>query len=86
VALPLLDAAARAFGDNAEDHLRLLAAVKAYELRELTAGEAADLAGLTKAGFLLQLGKLGDPDHGMRGEEVEHDVAVARAAYLAGQR
>jgi predicted HTH domain antitoxin len=37
--------------------LRLLAAIKLNELGRLSSGRAADLAGLTRVEFLLQLGR-----------------------------
>jgi predicted HTH domain antitoxin len=37
--------------------LRVLAAVKLYELGRLSSGRAAELAGMTRVEFLLQLGQ-----------------------------
>ncbi|HXO29842.1 MAG TPA: UPF0175 family protein [Thermoanaerobaculia bacterium] len=37
--------------------LRLLAAIKLYELGRLSSGPAADLAGMARVEFLLQLGR-----------------------------
>jgi predicted HTH domain antitoxin len=37
--------------------LRLLAAIKLYELGRLSSGRAADLAGMARVEFLLQLGR-----------------------------
>ena len=42
---------ATAFGQE----LRMLAAVKMYELGRLTSGRAAELAGMSRVGFLLAL-------------------------------
>lgn len=38
---------------------RLLLAVKLYELGRVTSGHAAQLAGIPRAAFLLELGKFG---------------------------
>ena len=57
--LTVPDNALRAIGDNAEGKIRLWAAVKGYELDELSADEAAELAGLSKVAFLRALGQFG---------------------------
>lgn len=40
-------------------HLRLAAAVKLYELRRLSSGAAAKLAGVPRVEFLMRLGEFG---------------------------
>jgi hypothetical protein len=44
------------------DKIRLWAAVKGYEIDELSVDEAAELAGLSKVGFLRALGQFGSLD------------------------
>jgi predicted HTH domain antitoxin len=43
--------------DEAGNELRLLAAVKLYELGRLSSGRAAEVAGMSRAEFLLSLGR-----------------------------
>jgi hypothetical protein len=57
--LTLPDSAVRAIGDSAESKIRLWAVVKGYEINELSAAEAAELAGVSKVGFLRALGQFG---------------------------
>jgi predicted HTH domain antitoxin len=76
--LPLPAAAARAFGENAEAKVRLLAAVKAYELDELGVNQAAELAGVTKVEFLQRLGEF--QVSAIATLDLEHDLEVARRA------
>lgn len=76
--LTLPDAAIRAFGENAEAKLRLLAAIKAYEIHQLTAGAAAELAGMSKLAFLQKLGEYGVPVFEMTAEDLERDHEAAR--------
>jgi hypothetical protein len=78
MALPLLDAAARAFGDEGEAKMRVLAAAKAYELDELNIDQAAELAGMTKVGFLRILGKY--QVSVLATDRLEEDAAVAARA------
>ena len=42
--------------DELADELSLLAAIKLYELRRLSSGAAADLAGIPRTQFLMKLG------------------------------
>ena len=72
--------ALRAIGDNAEGKIRLWAAVKGYELDELSADEAAELAGLSKVAFLRALGQFGVSVVDTTEEQLERDLEVARRA------
>jgi predicted HTH domain antitoxin len=68
-------------GENAEEKVRLWAAVKGYEIGELSAGQAAQLAGLPKTAFLQKLGQFGVSVLEVRSaEELEQEIAVARRA------
>jgi predicted HTH domain antitoxin len=70
----------RAVGGNAEGKIRLWAAVKGYELEELSADEAAELAGVSKVAFLRTLGQFGISVVETTEEELERDLEVARRA------
>jgi hypothetical protein len=70
----------RAIGDNAEGKIRLWAAVKGYELDELSADEAAELAGVSKVAFLGALGQFGVSVVETTDEQLERDLEVARRA------
>jgi predicted HTH domain antitoxin len=78
--LTLPENALRALGENAEGKVRLWAAVKGYELDELSADEAAELAGLSKVAFLAALGQFGVSVVETTEEELERDLEVARRA------
>jgi predicted HTH domain antitoxin len=55
--------------------LRLLAAVKMYELGRLSSGRAAELAGMSRVEFLLALGRYGVFPLAAELEELESDHA-----------
>jgi len=74
------ESAMRAIGENAEAKVRLWAAIKGYELHELTASAAADLAGLAKVEFLQELGRFGFAVFDQSWEELEREVQAARRA------
>jgi predicted HTH domain antitoxin len=79
--LELSESAIRALGENGEAKVRLWAAVKGYEMHELTAGTAAELAGLSTAEFLRALGQFGvSVLDDLTPEELEREVDVARRA------
>ena len=67
-------------GVDASRKVLLWAAVKGYELEELTAGTAAELASLSRAAFLAALGQFGVSVLDTTIEELERDVDVARRA------
>lgn len=60
-----------------ESDSRLLLAVKLYELGRITTGLAAQLAGVDRATFIFELGKLGLSPSGVEADELEMDVANA---------
>jgi predicted HTH domain antitoxin len=61
----------------AGDQLRLLAAMKLYELGEASSGVAAELAGISRVAFLSRLGEFGVPAFSMTEEEVREDLSNA---------
>ena len=62
---------------------RLLLAVKLYEAGKLSTGLAAKLAGVPRSTFLFLLGRYHLSPFGELPEELEADLAHARAASLA---
>ena len=52
-------------------------AVKLYELKRLSSGMAAQLAGVSRVEFLLELHRFGVPVIDLTGEEVASDAANA---------
>lgn len=61
---------------------RMLLAVKLYELGKVTAGVAAQIAGVERLVFLASLVNYGVPAINIKDEEVELEIASARR--LAG--
>ena len=57
--------------------LRLAAAVKLYEMGQLSSGAAADLAGLPKPAFLSKLGDYGVATFRLSEEELREDLERA---------
>jgi predicted HTH domain antitoxin len=57
--------------------LRMLAAVKLYELGKLSSGRAAQLAGITRVEFLLALGRYQVSPFALDAETLADDVANA---------
>jgi predicted HTH domain antitoxin len=57
--------------------LRMLAAVKLYELGKLSSGRAAQLAGVTRVEFLLALGRYQVSPFALDAETLAQDVANA---------
>jgi predicted HTH domain antitoxin len=71
----------RALGENAEAKVRLWAAVKGYEMRQLSTGAAAELAGLPIAEFLKTLGRFGiSVLEDLTAEEIEQEAEMAGRA------
>ena len=60
--------------------LRILAAVKLYELGRLSSGRAAELAGMSRVEFLLELGKYKVFPFEAELHELEDDQAEASQA------
>lgn len=63
---------------GAPGRLRLLAAMKLYELGRLSSGSAAALAGVARVEFLAQLGDYGVSPFQLDPAELDHDLANAR--------
>lgn len=59
--------------------LKMLAAVKLYELGKVSSGKAATLAGLDRTTFLLALGQYRVPVFNYSTAEVEREIEEARA-------
>jgi len=57
--------------------LRMLAAVKLYELGKLSSGRAAQLAGVTRVEFLMTLGRYKVSPFDLDAETLAQDVANA---------
>ncbi|HET6883727.1 MAG TPA: UPF0175 family protein [Pirellulales bacterium] len=63
--------------EQAAGELRMLAAVKLYELGRLSTGAAAEFAGIPKPVFLQRLGNYGVPVFDMTEEELERETRLA---------
>lgn len=59
--------------------LAFLAAAKLFELGRCTASQAAQLAGLDRWIFLSRLSSVGVPAIHLRDEEIDEEIAAARA-------
>lgn len=57
--------------------MRMLTAVKLYELGRLSSGRAAQLAGIPRVAFLSELGRYGVSAFQLTEEELRRDVANA---------
>ena len=62
------------------DELRLLAAMKLFELGRVSSGVAAALAGMARVTFLAKLGDYGVSPFQVSPEELEQDLERARRA------
>lgn len=63
---------------EASAKLRLAAAMKFYELGELSSGAAAELAGIPKPVFLTRLADFGIDAFRMKPEELDQDIEFLR--------
>jgi predicted HTH domain antitoxin len=63
--------------ERVESELRLLAAVKMFEMGRLSSGAAAELAGITKSLFLTRLADFGISGCNMTVEDLEEDYYIA---------
>ena len=70
---------------SAPGKIRLLAAMKLYELGRISSGAAAELAGLARVEFLAKLGEYGVSPFQLSPAELEQDLASARRATHNGQ-
>lgn len=59
------------------EELGFLAAAKLYELGRVTAGQAADLAGLPRLVFLGRLDQIRVPAINLRDEEIDAEIRAA---------
>lgn len=62
--------------EQAAEELKMLAAVKLYELGRLSTGAAAEFAGIPKPVFLERLGGYGVPVFDMTPEEFEQETRL----------
>ncbi|MBC7816508.1 MAG: UPF0175 family protein [Planctomycetaceae bacterium] len=62
--------------EEASAELRMLAAVKLFELKELSSGAAARLAGVSRVEFLTRLTEYGVPVFDMSEEELEQETRL----------
>ncbi|MGO9465471.1 MAG: UPF0175 family protein [Isosphaeraceae bacterium] len=60
--------------EKASAELRMLAAVKLFELKKLSSGAAARLAGVSRVEFLERLGDYGVPVFDMTEQEFAHEA------------
>jgi len=60
-----------------EQRSRFLLALKFFELGELSSGQAAQMAGLSRVQFLLEASRLGVPAARLSREEMEQEFADA---------
>ena len=63
--------------DEAGDALRMLAAVKLFELKKLSSGAAARLAGISRVEFLKRLGDYDVPVFDMTEDEFHQETRLA---------
>jgi predicted HTH domain antitoxin len=64
--------------ERAADEMRMLAAVKLYEMGRLSTGAAAEFAGIPKPVFLQRLGDYGVPVFDMTEDELGQETRLAR--------
>ncbi|HEX4422006.1 MAG TPA: UPF0175 family protein [Kofleriaceae bacterium] len=64
----------------AAEELRVLAAMKLFELGRVSSGAAAALAGMPRVAFLAKLGEYGVSPFQVTPADLEHDLDVARRA------
>lgn len=74
-----LPAAAGQTEEEFQQELRLLVAAKLYEMGRLSSGRAAELAGLSRAAFLEALGAYHISVFNYGADELEREIAEARA-------
>jgi predicted HTH domain antitoxin len=73
------DSTLRALGERPEAEVRLAAAMKLYELGRLSAGAAAELAGLHKMEFLSRLADYGIAAFDESPEELTRSLESVRS-------
>ena len=60
-----------------EQELRVLLAVKLFEMRRLSLGKAAELCGMTKIGFMDELGRLKIPVVNLDDDQIQDELGNA---------
>lgn len=79
-----LELAVQATPEEMQAQIRLMAALKMFELGKLSSGKAAELAGLSRAEFLEMCGRYRVPVFNYSPDELEDelrsDLAAARGA------
>jgi predicted HTH domain antitoxin len=63
--------------ERAADEVRMLAAVKLYEMGRLWSGAAAEFAGIPRTLFLQKLGNYGVDTFRLTGEELDRETPLA---------
>jgi predicted HTH domain antitoxin len=58
-----------------EDEIRMIVAARLFDLGELSSGQAAELAGITKREFIESVGRYGVSIFQYSAEELERDLA-----------
>ncbi len=77
IAMTIPDESLAALADSPEKasaELRMLATVKLFELKKLSSGAAARLAGVSRVEFLERLGEYGVPVFDMTEQEFEQET------------
>lgn len=69
---------------SAAGKIRLLAAMKLYELGQVSSGAAAALAGVARVEFLAKLGEYGVSPFQLSPTDLEQDLETARRAARKG--
>ncbi|MFP4438938.1 MAG: UPF0175 family protein [Chloroflexaceae bacterium] len=65
------------------EEIRMAAAVKLFELGQLSSGRAAELAGVSRVRFLHELGRYGVATFSMDEEALLQDIHSAKPVYTA---
>ncbi len=79
ITMTIPDESLAAVGQSPEEagaELRMLAAVKLFELKKLSSGAAARLAGVSRVEFLKRLGDYGVPVFDMTEKEFEQETRL----------
>jgi predicted HTH domain antitoxin len=65
-------------GADFANEAQILLAVKLFELRKLTSGKAAELAGMPRVAFLYTLNRYNVPAINLQDEEIDHEIEAAK--------
>jgi predicted HTH domain antitoxin len=76
ITLTIPDDTLAAFAGRPGDELRMLAAVKLFELKRLSSGAAARLAGISRVEFLQRLGDYGVATFDMDADEFSRETRL----------